>query len=497
MGSRALFAFVGGFLAGVLLHSLFPIGVSFAVFSALLGSVSTVFSIQKRKRVIAIITATTLFGCAFGILRMDAVPPHGDPTLAAHLGSGIALEGYVNAEPDVREASVRIPVHVEAILAGSTTIPVEAGVLVLAPAHTTVFYGDHVHIEGKLRLPESFDTGFGRVFNYPAFLAKDGISYELAFAQVDRIGGNNGDVLTAAAIRVKQIFLDGLGRSLPEPASGLAGGITAGDKRGIGQDLSDTFRHVGLVHVVVLSGYNIMIVIEAVTRVLVWMRAPRFLKFGSSIFIALLFSLMTGGASASVRAALMAVIAVIGRASGRLYIASRALAVVAFVMVFWNPLILAFDPGFQLSVLATAGLIAFTPIVAPRLEFITTRFGLRETAAATISTQLAVLPLLLYQNGQLPIYSLPVNLLALAAVPPAMLFSSIASLAGLFLGPIAPIVAIPALVLLSYILLIAQFFGNLPFATISIPAFSAWLLVPMYLLLFGSVLLRKQEVQLI
>ena len=197
---------------------------------------------------------------------------------------------------------------------------------------------------------------------------------------------------------------------------------------------------------------------------------------------------MTGGASSSVRAAAMAVIGVVGRATGRLYLASRALGVVALGMVIWNPFILAFDLGFQLSVLATLGLIWFTPIFSARLQWITERFALREIAASTLGTQLAVLPLLLYQNGQLPLFSLPANLLALVAVPPAMLATAIASVGGLDCrAPIAvPEIAFPAYILLTYIIEVAKFFASLPFASVAIGAFSAWWMFLAYAAMFGA-----------
>jgi competence protein ComEC len=219
--------------------------------------------------------------------------------------------------------------------------------------------------------------------------------------------------------------------------------------------------------------------------------APRLFRLFLGAFIAIFFALMTGGASSSVRAAAMAVIGVVGRATGRLYLASRALGVVALGMVLWNPFILAFDLGFQLSVLATLGLIWFTPIFKARLKWITEKFALREIAASTLGTQLAVLPLLLYQNGQLPLFSLPANLLALAAVPPAMFFSSIASVGGLIAGPIAPIIAFPAYILLSYIIDVAKFFASLPFASVAIGAFSAWWMFLAYAGMFGGFVFVK------
>jgi competence protein ComEC len=196
---------------------------------------------------------------------------------------------------------------------------------------------------------------------------------------------------------------------------------------------------------------------------------------------------MSGGAASAVRAGAMALIAVYARATSRVFLAMRILGVVALVMVLWDPFTLAFDPSFQLSVLATLGLIAFTPWFAARLTWITERFGLREIAASTLATQTAVLPLLLYQSGQLSLYSLPANLLALIAVSPAMFASFAAAFAGVFLGPIAPFVALPAYLLLGYVIKVAEFFASLPFAALTVPPFSAWWLVPVYvcLLLFS------------
>lgn len=503
MGAHLLWSIVIGFLAGVFLRSFLPLGFAFVGFLALLGAASFALAyIEVSKRRVSLIAGIGLLACAGGVARMGAAKLVADPALAQEIGKEALLEGFVFAEPDAREASVRIPIRLES----------GAGVLAIAPAHADVSYGDIVRVRGTLRYPESFEVGAGlsseallcssealcegeakgrRKFNYPAYLAKDGIGYEVAFVkEIEDIGDGARNPIKAAAIWIKQKFLEGLGRALPEPAAGLAGGITVGDKRGLGSKLSDVFRTVGLVHIIVLSGYNIVIVMEGLSRVLGWFSASRYVRLGTVVIVAIFFSLMTGLASASVRAAAMAIISVVGRMSGRMYIASRALALVAAGMVLWNPWILAYDPGFQLSVLATAGLIAFTPIVITRLKFITPKLGLREIAATTIGTQLAVLPLLLYQSGSLSLVALPVNLLALIVVPYAMLASLIAGVGGLILGPLAPIVSFPAYLLLSYILLVAEWMAQVPFSSVSIVAFPAALLVISYVVLFTLVRLR-------
>ncbi|MBL8158197.1 ComEC/Rec2 family competence protein [bacterium] len=462
------------FVLGVFVRTFVMFGwftILFLLFAALVAAVAY----WREHTAPFLFTCVALSAFAFGAARMHTGIVEREPQLDAVVGEKVVIEGIVQDEPDARENNVRIPVRVR-MVASSTVDSV--AVLVVAPLHTEVAYGDVVRAEAKLELPEAFETGEGRVFEYPGFLAKDRILYQMSFAKVTLLGENEGFFLKSWAIRAKEKYLDGLANALNEPQAGLAGGITVGDKRGLGEELSDTFRIVGLTHIVVLSGYNIMVVVDALLR---WMvRTPQALRLGFAGFVAFFFAAITGFASASTRAAAMAVIAITGKATGRTYLASRALALVATAMIIWNPYVLVFDPGFQLSIIATAGLIFLTPVIEPYLVPITERFGLREIAAASIGTQLAVVPLLLYQNGMLSLYSLPANLLALIVIPWAMLLSAIAALFGLFTGIVAPFFGFPAYVLLSYVIYVAEAFATLPLSSVQLPAFGAWLLCLIY-----------------
>ncbi len=484
MATRVLWAIIAGFLAGVFIRSFVTLGWASVGFVVLLGATIAVLSIFDRSKTHAfLVVAVALLACVVGIVRTESAALRGDPLFTEHLGSHVVLRGVVVSEPDVRETSIRIHIDAEELIVGSSTRSVHAGILVVVPAHTKVAYGDTVKAEGELGLPEPFDTTLGRQFNYPAYLAKDGIAYVLSSAHIESTGDNRGNILQAGAIWVKHEFLKGLRAALPEPEAGLAGGITVGDKRSIGKELADTFIAVSLIHVVVLSGYNITIVINAIRRMVYFL--PRMFQYGAIAFSVLFIVLMTGGAPSATRAASMSLIAVFARASARTFIALRILGVVVLAMVAWNPLYLVYDPGFQLSVLATLGLILFIPPIAERIQWITEKFGLREIVAATLSTQLMVLPLLLYQNGLFSVVSLPANLLALIAVPYAMFAAIIAAIAGMIAGPFALVIALPALALLSYIIAVAKFFAALPFATLSIPAFSAWWMLAAYALILS------------
>ncbi len=495
MSGRIVWAVCVGFLAGILLRSFFFLSWPFAALLIFLGAVMLIYRLTDISRSgMYVALAVACIACSAGILRMDSAGLVHDPNLYERLNEDVVLVGKVVAEPDVREKNVRLRVRASDMIYHNATTSVDAGVLVVAPLHSEVSYGDTIRAEGRLRLPEAFDTGSGRVFDYPMFLAKDGVLYELAFAEIEVLETGGGDVVKKAALGIKQLYLTGLQRALPEPAAGLAGGITVGDKRSIGEELSQAFINVSLIHIVVLSGYNMTVVINAAAQGMKYVPgATRSVQFAVSGVIVLFFVLMTGGAASATRAGAMALIATYARLSGRSFLALRILAVVAAAMALWNPFIVAFDPGFQLSILATAGLILFTPLIAPYLPFVTERWGLREIAASTLATQMAVLPLLLYQNGLLSISAIPANLLTLIFVPAAMLFSFIASLAGLILGSFGTIVALPALALLTYIIKVAEILSTIPYASVTVPAFGVWLMVVMYILLAAGYVWLKNK----
>lgn len=492
--ARIIFAICGGFLAGVAMRSLLAIGIMYAWFAVLVALASLAYIIFDRdKSQTLVIIAIACVSLAVGIARMDTARIVGDATLSAHLNQHIIIDGSIIAEPDVRDGSVRLTVDATSMTAGSTTSAVKGRVLVVTLPHTEVRYGDLVRVEGVLAIPQSFSGDSGRVFDYPGYLAVSGIGYEIKKAQVTSIGANNGNPLYVSVIDLKRAYLGGLSATLPEPQSGLGGGITAGDKRSIGAQLTEEFQRVSLVHVLVLSGYNITIVAQAISRVLSF--APSFVRFGSGIFVIMLFVLSAGGASSALRAGLMAGIGMYGISRKRVVHALRALCVVAFAMVMWNPFVLVFDPGFQLSVLATLGLILATPIVARYLEWITERFSMREIIASTIGVQVFLMPYLLYQNGMVSIYALPANILALVAVPSAMFWSFIAAIAGVVVGSYAVPIALPAYLLLSYIIAVAHFFAQLPFSESLIGVFSGWWVMVVYAFILVAFIYENHRAQ--
>lgn len=471
MHGRLFLAGFVGFASGIACRSLFAFPWTAIAFPLLLVGV-VLFVWQGARRSAYLACAIALMASALGMGRVMLVPDALPGAFVPLLETDVTLEGVVVAEPDLRETTQRVTIRVREEGA-------ETGVLAVAQLHPEIEYGDRVLVRGTMVLPEPFETDTGRTFRYDRFLAKDGIFALVEHAEIETLEHGSGLQVSImrALLRGKRAFQDGLAAALPEPGASLASGLITGGKQGLGEALLDAFIIAGLVHIVVLSGYNVMIVAEAVLRA--------FGAFGkrnaavlAGIVIAL-FVIAAGAGAASIRAGLMAGLGLLARATGRTYAVLRALLAAAVLMLIGNPLLLAYDPGFQLSFIATLGLIMLSPILEQRLAWVRAPFW-RDLLAATLAAQVAVLPLLLYQTGIFSLVSLPANLLVLPVVPFAMLLSFIAGVIGMLLPTAAPVFGFPAHVLLSYVVETGRLLASLPFASVSVPQFPFLLTVLAY-----------------
>ncbi len=422
------------------------------------------------------LTAVFLLSVVLGSARMTLAEHRVPEVFVAHIHTAGTYDGVIVADPDIRESSQRVVVEV---VRGSA----RERVLAVVPLHPVLLYGDSVRVTGELSYPEPFETLGGRVFDYPAYLRKDGIVLMLPRADVE-IGGASVPLsmqILRTLFIVRKEFAEGVSAAIPEPASSLAMGMLVGGKQGLGKELLLAFTLSGLLPIVVLSGYNVMIVAEAVMRML--RRAPKMLATSAAALTIVLFVLSAGAGASAFRAGAMACVGLFARATGRTYDALRILLVVFVLMVAWNPYLLLHDPGFQFSFAATLGIIVGAPIVSGWLAWIRSSV-LREVCATTISAQAFVLPLLLYQTGTLSLVSVPANILALPLVPLAMLLSFVAGIVGLVLPVVAPIAGLPAYVVLSVIISIATISAELPLAAHTIAQFPFFIVVLLYGALF-------------
>ena len=391
----------------------------------------------------------------------------------------------VSDEPDVREGNVHLTVTLSGIQVGSSTKEVVGTVLVIAPRFPAFAYGDEILISGVMKHPEKFVVKDGRVFDYPTYIRSKGIRYQMLFPKMHKLGGGKANNITAGLFWIKTKFVSAIDYALPAPHSALLSGLLLGGKQSLGQAWLEKFRTAGIIHIIVLSGYNMTLVSE-------WLLvAFRFLGFYGSLSVGsmgiILFAIMTGGGATVMRAAIMAVLVLLSKATGRNYDMGRALLFAGALMVLQNPSILLFDPSFQLSFLASLGLIFVSPIVARRTTLFKKFPMWREVFVSTLATQVMVLPLLLSQTGMFSLVALPVNLIVLPAIPLTMLFGFIAAVITLIAPWLGALASYPAYALLSWILNVADYTSRIPYAAVAVSAVTPTATFFLYVLLVFAI----------
>jgi competence protein ComEC len=393
--------------------------------------------------------------------------------------------GYISSEPQVKDFT---KVFVLKVLEIDKT-KVDISVKVSTDRYLDFDYGQKLRLEGKIQPPFNFKSNGGRIFNYIDFLFKDDIYFEMKKPKIDILvvdvkggAGGNGNFVSSGLYKIKHGFLSNIKKVMGEPHGALAGGLVVGEKSALGKNLIDDFRKTGLIHIVVLSGYNITIVADSIRRLLSFLPRNIGIIFGSLGIIA--FGILVGGGATVVRSCIMAVIALCATLLRRDYNVGKALLIAGAVMVIQNPLILLYDPSFQLSFLATLGLLLLSSPIEKRISFITERLGIRGLIASTLATQIFVSPYILYMMGQLSVIGIVVNILVLPIIPMTMLTVTLTGLIGFVSLQMSQIFAWFSYFLLSYELFIVKFFANLPFASIELPKFSFWIVIGVYSVYF-------------
>lgn len=342
-------------------------------------------------------------------------------------------------------------------------------------------YGDLILVEGYLNHTKNFTSENGRDFDYISYLKKDNIFYEIKPIQITHQEKNQGNVIKEYLFKIKKSFLSQIKKLIPDPEASLLGGILLGAKEDMGKNLLENFRKTGVIHIVVLSGYNLSLVAEFFIKIFAFFGLTISAIFGGISII--FFTIMTGASSTIIRASIMALIILFARATGRESEAIFALFLAGFLMLLFNPALLVFDPSFQLSFLATLGLLVLSPKIEEKLKIIPKKFiDFRGILAATLSTQIFVFPILLYMMGEISIISPVVNVLILIFVPIAMLFGLIAVLFSYLNFYLGVLISFPVYLILSYSLFLVDYFAKLPFAVFETDFFGFYFMAFWYFL---------------
>src|SRR3989344_3720124 len=487
--SKILFFLCISFISGIFLESITRVPQVF-LWAFLVFGILLIFTSFLFHRWFIIAGFCILF-LIFGILRAQISEFNITNNKLSKLnGRGeIVLTGIISAEPDVRENSQKIKVLTE-----------DSVILVTTGRYPEYKYLDEIKITGKLETPMETED-----FSYKDYLQKDHIYSVMGFPKVEIIGKARGSIVSMAyswTLELKQKLRQRIQNNFLPPQSLILRGIILGDKSAVGQDIKDKFRITGLSHVIAVSGMHVAILSAIIMSFLLFLGLWRKQAFCGAVIFIFIYVVMIGLPSSAIRAGIMGIIYLSGQAIGRQAMSSRIVVLAGALMLLFNPLLLFYDVGFQLSFLAIMGLIYLDPLIRSFVKFLINRIFKKKISekyenilmmfTVTISAQIFTLPIIIYNFGTISFISPITNILVVPILYYLILFGFLSSVAGIIWGLFGWLASIPSYFLMTYFLWIIDIFSK-PWAYKVISGVSwVWIFVFYAILFFGIWFLNKK-----
>ncbi len=372
-------------------------------------------------------------------------------------------------------------------------------IIFFAPLGIKYDYGQRYKIICDLKNPKNKYPKF----NYRRFLASKKVYQVCHHPKIEKINKTDNNVAGTFSIRVIN-FLDSqknniyqaihnfslfteqrINRFFPMPESGYLAGLLLGGDNRLPQSIAENFRRTGTTHTVAVSGSNITILATVlmflgITFLGFWRRHSFYLVIAGIV----IFIIMIGAPASAVRAAIMGIILLYANQIGRLAGSLRIIVLTAVVMVWQSPFVLLYDAGFQLSFLATIGIILIYGPLAGKFKITNDFLGIKSIILVTISAQLGVLGILLYTFNSLSLISLLANVLILPFISVIMLGGVLTVLASLFGNIFGIILSLPTEALLHFEITSINYLAKIPHAIIEFDDVSIWIAIGYYIL-FG------------
>ncbi len=311
------------------------------------------------------------------------------------------------------------------------------------PDSSQFHYGDELWISGSVAGGAS---------------SAGGESPAMFLPQLRVVAQHQGFWLKELVINVEQDIVRSIAQALPADQAALLAGILLGTSGTLGMALKAQMEVSGTSYIVNMYGYKIIIVTFALTAALAD-RVPRRALLWITLTMIALFVFISGGTISAIRAAIMGSLAVIARGTGRIFSARNAITFAAVGMAIANATVLT-DAAFQLSFLSFIGIYYIGPPIEHYFHW-TDEGPLqwRSHAMLSLSTNLAILPVVMNTFGDFSLTSFVSNILIMIPWLAVMIFGALLVIFSYIAPPLAFCVAQITSVLLQYELFIIHFFA--------------------------------------
>ncbi|MEA5516790.1 ComEC/Rec2 family competence protein [Nodularia sp. UHCC 0506] len=347
---------------------------------------------------------------------------------------------------------------------------------------TGLYPGQQIAVTGVLYKPRTASNP--GAFDFQRFLKQQGIFAGLTGRQINVL--DQYDEREWGWWQVRQRIVRSQVRWLGVPAGPLVSAMVLGSRAvDLPYDIRDLFVKAGLAHTLAASGFHVSLVLGLILQLT--RRASKGTQFTFGCLALIIFLSLTGFQPSVLRAVIMGFAALVGLLLKRKVKQFGSLLLAATILLLINPLWI-WDLGFQLSFLATLGLIVTVPALVKRLDWLP--LAIASLIAVPLAATIWTLPLQLYVFGVMPAYALLLNIIStplIATISIGGIISAIAALVWPAGGSaLAGVLYYPT----DWLIKLVEAFSSLPSNSLRVGSISTLQLLAIYAVIISVWLVR-------
>ncbi|MEH2163074.1 MAG: ComEC/Rec2 family competence protein [Nostoc sp.] len=338
---------------------------------------------------------------------------------------------------------------------------------------TGLYPSQQIAVTGILYKPKAASNPGG--FDFQKFLKQEGTFAGLIGRQINVLDQER----KWGWWQIRERIVRSQVRWLGIPEGPLVSAMVLGSKAvDLPYDIRDLFVQAGLAHALAASGFQTSLILSVILQLT--RRAKKGTQFTLGFLALIIFLSLTGFQPAVLRAVIMGFAALVGLLLKRKVKQFGSLLLAATLLLVFNPLWI-WDLGFQLSFLATLGLIVTVPPLVNRLAWLPP--AIASLIAVPLAATLWTLPVQLFVFGVVPSYSLLLNVVSTPLISIISIGGIISALVGLIWTPAGSFLAAVLHYPTDWLIKLVEFFSKLPGNSVAVGSISSWQLLVIYALI--------------
>lgn len=472
------------FIAGILVAKYTDIPFSIFWMAALPAIILSIVFLKSRVKFLIFIVFSVLFLGGAALRNSQELPPHHISNFITYKGNDVRIEGIIASDPVVKKKSTNFVIKAQRLFRDDEELKVCGKVLVKAFKKGHFIYGDKLLIEGSMYRAPYFRIS--KRSNYRDYLTQKGIYSILSVKKesvVKSLGERAANPIKASAFYMRRRLKRIIESNMSPLSSSILNAIILGERSNLPDGLREIMVQSGTVHIIAISGLHVGLISFIALMTLNILRIPKKASYFITVFVLILYCILTGARTPVVRVTIMAIMLFFGYIIQRETSLFNTLSVAALAILIYNPQQL-FNISFQLSFMSIISIGWLSPKIKAIFRkdyFKKTFFGIMIMLfSGSLAAWIGLTPLIAYNFGIVSPIAIAANMIVVPYLSIVVGSGILAVFVGFIYAPLGPIFFATSEISILFLIKLLTLLARIPGAYLTLPDIPPYLVISYY-----------------